>query len=128
MKFNLKLLSAAVFLAVSATSYADNCDNTRNSYDAVHCANKVYVNADRELNQNYQLLRSKLNTQQKTILKRSQLGWIKERDQSCSGDSDVGTVIYTNCQLSKTQERNSWIRERLRECKTIGCKTSALSD
>ena len=106
---------------------ADNCDHTRNSYDAVHCSDKVYVNADNELNQNYQQLRSKLNPQQKNILKRSQLAWIKDRDQSCSGESNVGTVIYTNCQLEKTQERNSWIRERLRECKTIGCKTSALN-
>lgn len=122
-----KILFASCCLAFSSWAMADNCDHTRNSYDAVHCSDKVYVNADNELNQNYQQLRSKLNPQQKNILKRSQLAWIKDRDQSCSGESNIGTVIYTNCQLEKTQERNSWIRERLRECKTIGCKTSALN-
>lgn len=120
-------LGLGVLLAcLSWVAHADNCDHARNTYDAVHCDNKVYVNADNELNKTYQELRGKLNPQQKTILKRSQLAWIRDRDQSCSGESDVGTVVYTGCQLRKTQERNSWLHERLRECKTIGCKTSAL--
>ncbi len=126
MKMKRKLGLAGLLLGLSLSAYADNCDYARNTYDAVHCDNKVYVNADNELNQTYQELRSKLNPQQKTILKRSQLTWIRDRDQSCSGESDVGTVISTGCQLRKTQERNSWLHERLRECITIGCKTSAL--
>lgn len=125
MPFNAAVLSLG--LMWSGLSWAENCDHARNSYDAVHCDNKVYANADNELNKVYKELRSKLNTSQKGILKRSQLAWIRERDQNCSGESDVGTVIYTRCQLSETQQRNSWLRERLRECKTIGCKTSALN-
>ncbi|ENV48409.1 hypothetical protein P255_00266 [Acinetobacter brisouii CIP 110357] len=121
-----KLALGVLLTGLSWAAHADNCDHVRNSYDAVHCNNKMYVNADNELNKNYQELQSKLSTQQKSILKHSQLVWIKNRDQSCSGESNVGTVIYTVCQLHKTQERNSWLRERLRECKTIGCKTSSL--
>lgn len=121
-----KLALGILLAGLSWAAHADNCDHVRNSYDAVHCNNKMYVNADNELNKNYQELQSKLSTQQKSILKHSQLVWIKNRDQSCSGESNVGTVIYTVCQLHKTQERNSWLRERLRECKTIGCKTSSL--
>lgn len=121
-----KLALVVLLAGLSWAAHADNCDHVRNSYDAVHCNNKMYVNADNELNKNYQELQSKLSTQQKSILKHSQLVWIKNRDQNCSGESNVGTVIYTVCQLHKTQERNSWLRERLRECKTIGCKTSSL--
>lgn len=110
----------------SGVSYAENCDQTRNSYDAVHCDNKVYANADNELNKIYKELRTKLNASQKTILKQSQLAWIRDRDSSCSSESNVGTVISTRCQLNKTQERNSWLRERLRECNTVGCKTNSL--
>ena len=122
-----KMLFALSCFAFSGLVFAENCDHVRNTYDAVHCDNKVYANADNELNRNYQDLRKKLNTQQKNILKHSQLAWIRDRDRSCSGDSNAGEVIYTRCQLQKTQERNSWLTERIRECKTIGCKTSALN-
>ena len=59
----------------------------------------------------------------KNILKKSQLAWIRERDAQCTTD----TGIDVQCRLSTTQERNNWLRERLRECKTIGCKTNALN-
>lgn len=109
-------------------AFADNCDSTRNTYDAVYCDGKVYVNADNELNKNYQELRKLLNKEQKDSLKRSQLAWIKQRDQACTRESNRGDVINTSCQLRKTQERNSWLRERTRECQTVGCKTSALKE
>lgn len=107
----------------SNLSYADNCDVTRNSYDAVYCTNKLYASADQELNKHYQLLRTKLNNHQKTLLKKSQLGWIRERDHQCT----TATGIDVECRLSTTQERNNWLRERIRECTTIGCKTNSLN-
>lgn len=123
----MKRMFMALGLVVMASpAFADNCDTARNTYDAVYCDGKVYASADNELNKNYQLLRSKLNAQQKGILKKSQLAWIRDRDDSCTDRSDNG--VYTRCQLSKTQERNSWLRERIRECQTIGCKTSSLSN
>lgn len=123
-----KAIIAMLFALLPVKVFADNCDSTRNTYDAVYCDGKVYVNADNELNKNYQELRKQLNNEQKNILKSSQLAWIKERDQQCSSESNRGEVISTTCQLNKTQERNSWLRERIRECKTIGCKTSALKE
>ena len=121
-----KVLCLMAGLMLSSVSFAENCDTTRNSYDAVHCDNKVYANADNELNKIYQQLRGKLNASQKTVLKKSQLAWIRDRDSSCTSESNVGPVISTRCQLTKTQERNSWLRERLRECNTVGCKTNSL--
>ena len=111
--------------ALLLTSYAnaDNCDSARNTYDDIYCTNKVYASADAELNKNYQALRAKLSDKQKTTLKRSQLQWIRERDANCTTD----TGVNVNCRLETTQERNHWLLERLRECKTIGCKSSALS-
>ena len=125
MKKILLVLSA---MLLPALAFADNCDSTRNTYDAVYCDGKVYVSADNELNKNYQELRKLLNNEQKNTLKQSQLTWIKQRDQECTRPSDRGDVINTTCQLRKTQERNSWLRERTRECKTSGCKTSVLKE
>lgn len=118
-----KILLVLSCLGLSGLAFADNCDNTRNNFDDIYCTNKVYASADAELNKNYQTLRTKLNANQKNILKRSQVAWIKERDAECSH----GSSVDVQCRLSQTQDRNHWLQERLRECKTIGCKTSALN-
>ena len=120
-----RIIGLITGLMLSGLSFADNCDVARNTYDDIYCTNKLYASADHELNKNYQLLRSKINASQKSILKRSQLNWIRERDAECTVDS--GNSVNVSCRLQKTQSRNDWLRERLRECKTIGCKTSALN-
>ncbi|SPL70421.1 lysozyme inhibitor LprI family protein [Acinetobacter stercoris] len=117
-----KILFSLSCLMISSFALADNCDNTRNNFDDIYCTNKVYASADAELNKSYQALRAKLNATQKATLKRSQLAWIRERDSECTHASTVDV----QCRLSKTQERNHWLRERIRECNTIGCKSSAL--
>lgn len=106
--------------------YADNCDTTRNTYDDIYCTNKIYASADADLNKNYQALRAKLNTAQKNTLKKSQLAWIRQRDAECT-DSNRNSVDV-QCRLQTTQERNHWLQERLRECQTVGCKTSRLNE
>lgn len=120
----IRFLVVIAFLAMvgSSVTYADNCDQARNTYDDIYCTNKVYASADAELNKNYQLLRTKLNSNQKAILKTSQLSWIRDRDNECT----TSTGVDVSCRLRTTQERNHWLRERVRECTTIGCKTSAL--
>ena len=110
-------------LWISGAAFADNCEQARNVYDDVYCTNKLYASADTELNKNYQTLRGKLSENQKKILKTSQLTWIRERDAQCTMD----TGIDVQCRLTTTQDRNNWLRERLRECTTIGCKTNMLN-
>ena len=118
-----KIILACCCLAFSTIVLADNCDQTRNTFDDIYCVNKLYASADGELNKNYQSLRDHLNAQQKKVLKRSQVAWIKDRDQTCTD----GSTVDVACRLEQTQQRNNWLRERIRECKTIGCKTSALN-
>lgn len=108
------------------TVYADNCDSARNTYDDIYCTNKIYASADADLNKNYQALRAKLTTAQRNTLKKSQLAWIRQRDAECT-DSNRNSVDV-QCRLQTTQERNHWLQERLRECQTVGCKTSRLSE
>ncbi len=109
-------------MALSGIAWADNCNVTRNTYDDIYCTNKLYASADTELNKNYQLLRTKLTAHQKNLLKTSQLSWIRYRDSECTTE----TGVDVNCRLRTTQQRNDWLRERVRECTTIGCKTSSL--
>ena len=120
----IRFLVVAVFgtMLWSSVTHADNCDQARNTYDDIYCTNKVYASADAELNKNYQLLRTKQNRKQKAILKTAQLSWIRDRDNECT----TSTGVDVRCRLRTTQERNHWLRERVRESTTIGCKTAAL--
>jgi len=119
-----KMIVSLMLLGISGLAFADNCDNARNTYDEIYCTNKVYASADAELNKNYQTLRAKLNNTQKASLKSSQLKWIRMRDSECT--TEVGVDV--ECKLFTTQQRNNWLAERIRECKTIGCKSSALAE
>ena len=121
-----KIILALFCSLIASLSFADNCDNTRNTYDDIYCTNKIYASADADLNKNYQALRAKLNTAQRNMLKKSQLAWIRQRDAECT-DSNRNSVDV-QCRLQTTQERNHWLQERLRECQTVGCKTSRLSE
>jgi uncharacterized protein YecT (DUF1311 family) len=111
-------------LTYSGVSFANNCENPRNSYDDIYCVNKVFHDADRELNQSYSTLRTYLNDQQKMLLKRSQLAWIRQRDSNCANEEQ--RTVFVHCNLEETTSRNAWLRERIRECKTVGCKTAHL--
>ncbi len=116
----------AVLCALPVLAWADNCDRTRNTFDDIYCTNKIYANADAELNQNYQRLQKKLNANQKNLLKRSQIRWIRQRDTQCDTSDESSQSVNVDCRLRQTQERNHWLRERLRECQAVGCKTSML--
>jgi uncharacterized protein YecT (DUF1311 family) len=112
--------------ALATFSHADNCDKVRNTYDDIYCTNKIYASADADLNKNYQQLRHQLNETQQKILKKSQLAWIHHRDAECTDDQK--NSVSVQCRLTTTQERNHWLEERLRECQTVGCKTTRLSE
>lgn len=120
------MLFGLFILMGSNMAFADNCENTRNAYDDIYCTNKIFASADTELNKNYKTLQGKLNTSQKSILKKSQLAWIEERDAQCSDDEEG--KVFVNCNLEQTQKRNAWLTERIRECNTVGCKTNGLRD
>jgi uncharacterized protein YecT (DUF1311 family) len=121
-----KIILGLICGALAPLNYADNCDKARNTYDDIYCTNKIYASADADLNKNYQQLRHQLNETQQKILKKSQLAWIRHRDAQCTDDQQ--NSVNVQCRLSTTQERNHWLVERLRECQTIGCKTTRLSE
>jgi len=121
-----KIILGLILGVASTFAMANNCDKARNTYDDIYCTNKIYASADADLNKNYQQLRLKLDETQQKILKKSQLAWIRYRDAECTDDQQVSVDVQ--CRLSTTQERNHWILERLRECQTVGCKTTRLSE
>ena len=121
-----KIIFGLICGAMATLSFADNCDSARNTYDDIYCTNKIYASADADLNKNYQQLRTKLTNTQQKVLKKSQLAWIRHRDAECTDDAQ--SSVNVQCRLTTTQDRKHGLQERLRECQTVGCKTTRLSE
>lgn len=102
------------------------CDKPRDDFDGLYCLNKVYQEADAELNANYKKLVPKLDANGAAALKKSQLAWIAERNESCSRRDDQGFFVNLNCATQKTISRAQFLQDRYRECVSSGCQNSKL--
>ena len=120
-------LVLALLLSSSTVAYADvACEKPRDDFDGLYCLNKVYQEADKELNENYKKLTAKLDSSGKAALKTSQLAWIEERNTKCSRREADSFFINLRCATNTTIDRSRFIQDRLRECASTGCQNSKL--
>jgi uncharacterized protein YecT (DUF1311 family) len=117
------ILAAALFGAAAA--HAD-CDHPRNDFDDLYCLDKVYIQSDKDLNDQYGKLSKQLDANGKAALKSSQLAWIKSRNDSCSMKDDHGFWVNLNCATQTTISRTQFLEDRNRECASAGCMPSKL--
>lgn len=123
----MKRVVLAVLLCAAGAAQANSaCDKPRKDFDGLYCLNKVYQEADKELNDNFGKLSAKLDADGKKRLKAGQLGWIEERNSSCS--KREGSAFYVNleCATGTTIKRSQFLQDRLRECMSAGCQNSKL--
>ena len=80
------------------------CVDPRNYYDNVYCAAKVYNLLDNALNETYIDVRKMLTSEQKKSLKKVQLTWLRERDNTCSRLEDGSVVMNLGCSKNRTVE------------------------
>ncbi len=113
-------------LGSPASAASSRCDATQTGYDEVYCVNKVYHQADEDLNKTYQQLRARLNVDGRDTLKTRQLAWIADRDQTCSRTGAAGTTLELSCATGKTIKRTRFLQDRYRECISSGCLNSRL--
>ena len=123
MKKRYLLLSLLLPMAAFANS---NCDKPVNDFDGLYCLNKVYGEADKELNQKYGQLAQLLDAQGKAALKQGQLAWMKDRNSQCSRHDETGFLVNLGCATRKTVARVEFLQSRIRECKSSGCQNSKL--
>ena len=118
-------LSAAWATPKSAVEkrYSAAYNSCMNSGDAAHgvtsgimdCNGAEIDLQDARLNQAYKMVMSRLDDQQKTVLRTSERNWIKSRDAACKksvGDEEggtLGTVMYSNCILDETISRTIYL-------------------
>jgi len=122
-----KIALLIIFILLSAISviHAD-CDNPRDDFDDLYCLNKIYIQADKDLNAAYGKLKEKLDDEGKQILKKTQNEWIKLRNSQCSYKNERGFFVNLRCATDMTIERTKFLDDRYRECISAGCLKSKL--
>lgn len=123
MKKLFVLMTLAAPLLAQANS---NCDKPVNDFDGLYCLNKIYVEADKELNDKYRDLVSLLDSAGKAALKKGQIAWIKQRNSQCSRRDADGFFVNLDCATQQTISRVQFLQDRVRECKSSGCLNSKL--
>lgn len=124
--YNLFLGVLLSLLFVPAAFAKSACDNPKDDFDNLYCLNKVYIQADRDLNKTYARLVKRLDKEGKALLKESQTAWIKERNNTCSRTDADGFFINLGCAKRLTVERIQFLENRIRECVSTGCQNSKL--
>lgn len=117
---------ALALCASGAASANSACDTPKDDCDGLYCLNKVYQEADRELNVKYRKLSSLLDAGGRAALKDSQLLWIKDRNDRCSTREARGFFVNLDCATGTTIKRAQDLQDRVRECTSSGCRNSRL--
>lgn len=120
------IILAALLCAASFAQANPACDKPKNDFDGLYCLNKIYQEADKELNENYKKLSGSLNADGKQRLKAGQLAWIEQRNNSCSKRDGQGFFVNLDCATSTTIQRSQFLQDRIRECASAGCLNSKL--
>jgi uncharacterized protein YecT (DUF1311 family) len=122
----MKKVILTLSIVLSNIAIADNCDKPRDDFDGLYCLNKVYQQADKDLNKAYGELRGYLNKSEKSQLKKTQISWIEQRNNNCSLSQDNGFYVNLSCTTNTTVSRTNILNDRIRECKATGCQSSKL--
>jgi len=114
-------------LALAGVAQANSaCDKPKNDFDDLYCLDKVYMQADKDLNEVYRKLAKMLDADGKALLKKGQLQWISSRNSECSYKNDKGFFVNLECATDTTAARTQFLTERYRECSSAGCMNSKL--
>jgi uncharacterized protein YecT (DUF1311 family) len=123
----MKRIFCLLALLGSTTAFANSsCDRPKNDFDGMYCLNKVYQQADTDLNATYKQLSSKLDADGKAALKQGQLLWIGQRNDRCSIRKGDEFFVNLDCATATTIERTQFLQDRYRECISSGCQNSKL--
>jgi len=117
------VIATLICVSLPYAKSSSKCDNPRlTDFDRNYCMNKVYTEADKELNINYKKLMPMLNKDGKSRLKKSELVWIEDRDNACQ----YGSMTNIQCKIDYIIDRTNFLQDRIRECKSSGCLNSKL--
>ncbi|GAA3999872.1 lysozyme inhibitor LprI family protein [Deinococcus rubellus] len=114
-------------MTLPSMSQAQNkCEGDLTDFDAVYCYQKVFVQADKDLNTVYGKLMAALPGSAKNTLRTLQRTWIKNRDASSVIERDGFKYVSVDHATEMTVARGNELNDRLRECLSSGCRVALL--
>jgi len=119
------LLAAGMSLFAIQGAKAD-CSQLTEPFDQVYCDIQVFHQADHQLNVDYSDLHKILNPAEQTSLAHGEIAWIKDRDQTCTESQDGYNFVAMDCAVDMTNQRDSFLKDRARECASTGCVDSEI--
>jgi uncharacterized protein YecT (DUF1311 family) len=109
-------------LALHFGSGAARADcGAKNEFEDVYCYAKQYIASDDDLNAAYKALTAKIDANTKSVLKKSQLAWIKKRNAECGSTDSEGYSVDLSCAVDFTETRTKFLRDRAAECEGGKC-------
>ncbi|MCJ8205224.1 lysozyme inhibitor LprI family protein [Pseudomonas sp. RGM2987] len=108
-----RLLLALTPLLLATVAQADDCTNAITQGEMNQCAAQQYKAADKELNDLYKQITTRLtdDPKAKQLLVKAQRAWIGFRDAECEFSASgveggsVYPLIYTDCMTAQTKAR-----------------------
>ncbi len=120
----LAIVGTTLVLAQSGRSVIAqqlNCDRPQGDVEVRACIRLRYELADKRLNDVYKQLIAKLNGEEKALLSEAQLGWIKQRDNTCEFEvyrnrGGTGYQGFLNeCLERSTKQRTAELEKYFKE-------------
>jgi uncharacterized protein YecT (DUF1311 family) len=128
MRLQLLLAALVAGLALHLGSAAAQADcGAKNEFEDVYCYAKQYIASDDALNAAYKALTGKLDAGAKSVLKKSQLAWIKKRNAECGSTDSDGYSVDLSCAVDFTENRTRFLRDRQTEGETGTCDLAKLA-
>ena len=124
-----RLLAACVAGAAFCWAGAAEAECTTSSggFEDVYCAAKNYIDADNDLNAAYKKLATKLSSDEKSTLKKSEAVWMKSRNGDCGKEDSDGYYVDLSCAVDSTRQRTKFLQNRFAECDAGNCDDDKLA-
>ena len=124
----LPIAVMALTFGLSASPAHAGCEDPKNAFDDVYCYSKLYIDADTELNKVYGTLADLLTKEEKAVLKKSELAWIRARNAKCSRQEGEDNFVDMECSVAETRERMIFLDDRVAECRAGKCDIEKLKN
>ena len=119
---------ALVALHFGAVAAHADCSTSKNDFEDVYCYAKIYIDADNDLNAAYKAITGKIDADSKAVLKKSQLGWMKSRNQECGQTDSDGYYVDLSCAVEVTRNRTQFLKDRATECDSGKCDLDKMAE
>jgi uncharacterized protein YecT (DUF1311 family) len=121
------ILVAALALHLGCGTARADC-GAKNEFEDVYCYAKQYIASDDDLNAAYKTLTGKLDSGAKSVLKKSQLAWIRKRNAECGTTDSVGYSVDLSCAVDFTETRTRFLLDRAAECEAGQCDLAKMAE